>query len=56
MKGFLANLYLRPSCHQCAAKFGKSGSDITIADFGEFNRLCPISMMIREPVWFLSIH
>lgn len=33
MKGFLANLYLRPSCYACAAKCGKSGSDITIADF-----------------------
>lgn len=33
MKGFLGNLYLRPSCHYCAAKSGKSGSDITIADY-----------------------
>jgi len=32
MKGFLANLYLRPSCYACAAKCGKSGSDITIGD------------------------
>lgn len=33
MKGFLADLYLRPSCYACAAKCGKSGSDITIADY-----------------------
>lgn len=33
MKGFLANLYLRPSCYDCAARSGKSGSDISIADF-----------------------
>ena len=33
MKGFLANLYLRPSCYACAARSGKSGSDISIADF-----------------------
>ena len=33
MKGFLANLYLRPSCYDCAVRLGKSGSDITIADF-----------------------
>lgn len=33
MKGFLANLYLRPSCHACAARLGKSGSDVSIADF-----------------------
>ena len=32
MKGFLANLYLRPSCYACPAKCGKSGSDITIGD------------------------
>lgn len=33
MKGFLQNLYLRPSCHYCSAKAGKSHSDITIADY-----------------------
>ena len=33
MKGFLKNLYLRPSCYACAARSGKSGSDISIADF-----------------------
>ena len=32
MKGFLANLYLRPSCYACPAKCGISGSDITIGD------------------------
>ena len=32
MKGFLADLYLRPSCYACPAKCGKSGSDITIGD------------------------
>lgn len=32
MRGFLANLYLRPSCYACPAKCGKSGSDITIGD------------------------
>lgn len=33
LRGFLRDLYLRPSCHACPAKAGKSGSDITIADF-----------------------
>lgn len=33
MKGFIANLYLRPSCYACAARSGKSASDISIADF-----------------------
>ena len=32
MQGFLADIYLRPSCYVCPAKSGKSGSDITIAD------------------------
>lgn len=33
MRGFLADLYLRPSCHACPAKGGTSGADITIADY-----------------------
>lgn len=33
MRGFLANLYLRPSCYNCTAKNGASNSDLTIADF-----------------------
>lgn len=33
MKGFLKNLYLRPSCYACPAKCGKSGADYTLADF-----------------------
>lgn len=33
MRAFLANIILRPSCHVCPAKGGRSQSDITIADF-----------------------
>lgn len=33
MRGFLNNLYLRPSCYHCAARKGKSGADISIADY-----------------------
>lgn len=33
MRGFLNDLYSRPSCVACPAKAGKSGSDITLADF-----------------------
>lgn len=33
MKGFLKNLYLRPSCYACPVKCGKSGADYTLADF-----------------------
>ena len=33
MQGFLKDLYLRPSCYECPTKYGKSHSDITLADF-----------------------
>lgn len=32
-KGFLSDLYLRPSCYECQAKNFTSGSDITLADY-----------------------
>ncbi len=41
MKGFLADIYLRPSCYDCQHKCGKSGSDLTIADFWGIDRLMP---------------
>ena len=33
MKGFLKDLYLRPSCYNCAFKGIERGSDITLADY-----------------------
>lgn len=33
MQGFLKDLYLRPSCHACPAREGKSGADIILGDF-----------------------
>ena len=33
MRGFLADLYLRPSCYHCPAKQCKCGSDLTIGDY-----------------------
>ena len=33
MRGFLAELYNRPSCHDCPCKNLKSGSDLTIGDY-----------------------
>lgn len=33
MRGFLSDLYLRPSCYACPAKSLKSGSDITLGDY-----------------------
>ena len=41
MKGFLADLYLRPSCYACPAKCGKSGSDITLGDFWGIQNIMP---------------
>lgn len=41
MKGFLADLYLRPSCHACPAKELKSGSDITIGDYWGIEQTMP---------------
>lgn len=41
MKGFLKNVFLRPSCYACLAKGGRSGSDITIADYWGIERVRP---------------
>ena len=41
MRGFIWNLYLRPSCHYCPAKELKSGSDITIADLWGAKHIAP---------------
>lgn len=41
MRAFLSDLILRPSCHDCPAKGGKSHSDITIADFWGVWNLIP---------------
>lgn len=41
MRGFLADLYTRPSCHVCPAKQLRSGSDITLGDFWGIESLKP---------------
>lgn len=41
MKGFLSDLYLRPSCYDCPSKCGKSESDITLGDFWEIQKILP---------------
>ena len=41
MDAFLSNLSLRPSCYACPVKEGKSGSDITIADFWGIEQVLP---------------
>ncbi|HJH48620.1 Coenzyme F420 hydrogenase/dehydrogenase, beta subunit C-terminal domain [Bacteroides fragilis] len=39
IKGFLKNLYLRPSCAHCPNRSLKSDSDITIADFWNIEKI-----------------
>ena len=41
MRGFLSDIYLRPSCYECKCKNGVSHSDLTIADFWGIDRLIP---------------
>lgn len=41
LRGFLADLYLRPSCHACPTKCLKSGSDVTIGDFWGIEKVMP---------------
>ena len=41
MRGFLADLYTRPSCHACPAKQLRSGSDIILGDFWGIESLIP---------------
>lgn len=41
MRGFLTNLFLRPSCHKCPSKAFKSSSDVTLADYWGIQRLLP---------------
>ena len=41
MRGFLENLYLRPSCYECRFKGKERKSDITIADFWGVDWLYP---------------
>ncbi|MBR5920578.1 MAG: Coenzyme F420 hydrogenase/dehydrogenase, beta subunit C-terminal domain [Bacteroidales bacterium] len=41
MKGFLKNIYLRPSCYSCKFKCGKSGCDIALGDFWGVQNFMP---------------
>ena len=41
MRGFLRDLYLRPSCHKCPAKGLSGGSDITLGDYWGIQSLMP---------------
>lgn len=41
MRGFLRDIYLRPSCYACQCKKGSSGSDITLGDYWGIDRVNP---------------
>ncbi|MCC8015047.1 MAG: Coenzyme F420 hydrogenase/dehydrogenase, beta subunit C-terminal domain [Eubacterium sp.] len=41
MKGFLQDIYLRPSCYQCRFKTIERNSDITLADYWGVNVVLP---------------
>ena len=41
MRGFLSDIYLRPSCYECKCKNGASHSDLTIADFWGIDLAAP---------------
>lgn len=41
MRGFLANMTMRPSCHTCKAKSGRGHSDITLGDFWGIQTIAP---------------
>ena len=41
MKGFMANLYLRPSCYACPEKGGRSLSNLTMGDFWGIDNIRP---------------
>ena len=41
MRGFLQNLYLRPSCHHCRIRHGCHAADLTLADLWGAQDLYP---------------
>ena len=52
MKGFLSNLYLRPSCHDCKCKDGKHHSDISLGDFWGIDKFNPSFDDDKGVTWF----
>lgn len=41
LQGFVNNLYLRPSCHECTYKTLQRQSDMTLGDFWGINDILP---------------
>lgn len=55
MKGFLKDIYLRPSCYSCAFKTKDRQSDITLADFWGIQTVMP-EMDDNKGTSFVWIH
>lgn len=41
LRGFLSELYNRPSCHRCRVREGRSGADITLGDYWRVHERFP---------------
>lgn len=54
-RGFLKNIYLRPSCHKCPVKSGKSMSDITLGDYWK-SRLTQPEVYDRDGVSLIFVN
>lgn len=55
MRGYLHELFSRPSCHACPFKSFRSGSDITLADFWGVKDACP-EMYDRRGASLVLVH
>ena len=55
LRGFIRNIYLRPSCYKCNSKSFKSGSDFTIGDFWGVKEEYP-ALYNRDGVSCISVN
>lgn len=53
LRGFLRDLYLRPSCYSCSSKGFCSGSDYTMADFWGIRKLD--ALFSSEHIWISQV-
>lgn len=54
-RGFVNDLFMRPSCYACPAKGGTCGSDITMADFWGIQKLYPDFDDDKGVIWLSYI-
>lgn len=55
MRGFLSELYSRPSCHACSFKSFRSQSDLTLADFWGIEKVMP-DLDNRDGISLLTVN